>query len=775
MGTTTAPTTPENRPVTMAQLWQAPVFVLGLAALAAVWFCRPLWPDCAARRIDADLATARQLLSGREGDADQALKLAQRALEACESAPDRTGEVALLAGTACIRLAEKADPVRSSEHWQKAREYLGQALAQADNLESDSKAQLNYRLAKVGYHTNEPLPAVIAKLEETVPSCDARAEGYRLLTDAYLKLPQPDLTRAIAANQKLRDVAEASEAELTQAKLQGGEILLRMGKTEEARRSLEKIGEHSAPAMVVKARLLRARAYQDEKQWGEATRLYNAALADSRAPVSDPASIYFNLGLCYRNLEQPQEAAKAWQECVRLARGSEGVAAALVLAELRLNEQALEPALEVLTLVAARLGKPAESKATPQDLTRAREVFERALTIFRQASRHDLASKTLEAYTPLAPPRRALMLQGELASEWAKAKLDAPRLTPEIEKQAAELHRTAAEAYAKVAATPGLSLTEQGETLWNAAQNFLAGHQEARATAALEQVVKLNLEPARLGEAWFRLAEVYRGARKSEAAQAAYSKCMEFDTKFAYRARHALALGRLETGDLDEAEAALVFNLKMLRWESDPEALSQSLFTLGNLLYQRRDYRRVVRYLEDALGRFKDNPEVTRARYQLADAYRQIAAQENQSFLLGENMSPEARAHFQKEHRRWLQKAAEEFATLERFLDSPEGKEHLTPDLRSQVPFITAKCWFNLGQYDKALVIYEKLIDRHPGKAEGLDALGGAVSCHAGLGQVDKVKQRLLQIKTALPQMPDEVRKPWEDWLVEAIKPLSEL
>src|SRR5439155_8675059 len=135
------------------------------------------------------------------------------------------------------------------------------------------------------------------------------------------------------------------------------------------------------------------------------------------------------------------------------------------------------------------------------------------------------------------------------------------------------------------------------------------------------------------------------------------------------------------------------------------------------------DHREVVRNLEIALDRyrnkFKDVAELTRARYQLADSYRQIAAQENQSFLLGENYTPETRAHFQKEHRRWLLKAAEEFADLDKVLDSAEGKGHLTDEQRAGVPFITAKCWFNLGQYDKALAIYERLIDSHKGKVEG--------------------------------------------------------
>ncbi|MFO0844825.1 MAG: tetratricopeptide repeat protein [Gemmataceae bacterium] len=770
MATTTAPTHDPNG--SAPPLWQAPVFVLGVAALVAAWLGRPLWPDCAAGRARADLDAARQLLARPDGDAELALKHATAAQDACARLPEGCGEAAYLAGSAYIRQAEKADPVRSRELWQQAKEALGRASR--EGVPEEDQRDLPYRVAKVGFYTSEALPAVISRLEEAVPGCSTRAEGFRLLTEAYLRLPQPDLAKALAANQRLRDVAEAGEADLTLAKLQGGEILLRLGKPDEARRSLEKIGEQAAPALVVKARLLRAQTYQEEKQWGEATRLYNAALADNRAPVGDPAPIHYHLGQCYCQLDQPQGAVKAWLECVRVSRGPEGTAAALKLVEQRLAEQALEPALEMLTQAAGRVTSPGEWQNPHVDLKKAQSIYEDTVSACRKAGRHDLALKALEPYAKLAEPRRLLALRGEVAAGWARAKQEAAARSPDGERQAEELHRLAGDAYAKAAELKGLPLAEQGEFVWLAARSFLAGKDDARALVRLEQVVTMNLEPARLGEAWYLLSTAYRAAGKPELALKAGKKCMEYDTPFAHRARHALAMSHLEKGDLDEAEATLVFNLKMLRWESDPDALAESLFALGNLMYQRKDYRRVVRYLEDALGRFKDRPELTNARFQLADSYRQIAAQENQSFLLSEGMSPEAQAHFQKEHRRWLQKAAEEFAALEQFLESPEGKDHLTPELRGQVPAIAAKCLFNVGQFDKALAIFEKLIDRHDGKMEALEAAGGAVSCYAAKGQTDKLKQRLLQIKLMLPKMPEDVRKPWEEWLDSANKMLSE-
>src|SRR5262249_57853516 len=124
-----------------------------------------------------------------------------------------------------------------------------------------------------------------------------------------------------------------------------------------------------------------------------------------------------------------------------------------------------------------------------------------------------------------------------------------------------------------------------------------------------------------------RLAEVQSRLKNTSAAMEAYRQCMKYDTAFAFRARYQLAQAHLEAGDADEAKAALELNLKLLHMEpdGDREAQEKSLYALGSLLYHRRDYRGVIHWLEKALGRFKDSPESTRARYMLAYAYHQIA------------------------------------------------------------------------------------------------------------------------------------------------------
>jgi hypothetical protein len=98
-------------------------------------------------------------------------------------------------------------------------------------------------------------------------------------------------------------------------------------------------------------------------------------------------------------------------------------------------------------------------------------------------------------------------------------------------------------------------------------------------------------------------------------------------------------------------------------------------------------------------------------------------------------------------------------------LANPQTKNHTSAEMRRDASFRGAKCWFNLGKYDKAILVYEKLSDGDAPVAVQLEALGGVVSCSAALGQIEKVRTALLRIRRLLPNLDPEKRKQWEPWL----------
>jgi tetratricopeptide (TPR) repeat protein len=153
-----------------------------------------------------------------------------------------------------------------------------------------------------------------------------------------------------------------------------------------------------------------------------------------------------------------------------------------------------------------------------------------------------------------------------------------------------------------------------------------------------------------------------------------------------------------------------------------------------------------------------------------ADASFEAASRANQRLLLDVDLSPDARTKLQRQHRLALERAADQYARLARMVEALKTPSAPLKQQATLADFKAAKCRFNLGQYEKALAIYERLIHNHVGKVEELDALGGSVSCHAAMGKEDKAKQRLLQIEKAIKRVPAEVRDPWLKWLENAKK-----
>jgi tetratricopeptide (TPR) repeat protein len=211
----------------------------------------------------------------------------------------------------------------------------------------------------------------------------------------------------------------------------------------------------------------------------------------------------------------------------------------------------------------------------------------------------------------------------------------------------------------------------------------------------------------------------------------------------------------------------------MVRSDPDPEAQEKCLFTLGSLLYERRNYDQAVLRLQEALNKYPGNAEATRARFQLADSCRRLADQEHHSYLMNQSMSEDTRKHFLEEQHRWLRRAADEFTELAEFLQKPEARGHLSSEEQFEVPFLAADCLFNLGDYDKALARYEALAEQYRGRPEGLYALGGTARVWSARHKDDKVRQQLDEIRKNLSWLPPAKRPAWEAWLDTAGKSLT--
>ncbi len=762
-----------DRPI--RQLWQVPTFLLGVALFLGAWLKCHSQGHCRGQAGE-ELDTASKLLQRADGNGEPALDILRKALETPDLLGDRLGEAYFLLGTAELRQAGRAQPGQALILYQRAR----QDLLEAERLGVPERLQgpFRFRLAKAGFHTNDDPGRVVKLMSANIDKTEdwEKADAYNLLTQAYLRLPKPDYKAALAANEKLRkDIALVPEEVLAPARLLGGELLLQLKRPGEARTVLERVGLLATPTIQARARRLRAQSFQDESKWQEAVNLWKEALVDVPDGSAERGWIAYQMGVCYRNLKS-EEAINSLEECCKFSNGAEAQAAALSLAELYLQKSRFDVALQRLTLAVSNVPPTGEWKNSLVDLTQVRGIFERACQRYREAYRFELAEQTLTAYERLAEKNRIPLIRAEVLTDWARARRKA---APQAENQqkeddeARKLFCKAGDAYEKAAASKP---AEQANLLWLAIGCYREAPDNGQVIALCKRFLQINELVERKGEGWYVLGEALRQEKQVAEAEKAYKQCLAQSlTPFAYRARYQLALSALQLATdnniPDEAMDTLNQNLTLIHDDpnADAWAKEKTLYTLGDLYFKKSNYREVVRRLEEALLPFPNSPDAPRARYQLAESYRQLAIEANAAIMAGKYKDPAALKLLRDEHRNWMTRAAHEFYQLAVFLDKPEAAGFLTAEERTLIPFQAADCRFNLGKYDEALKLYEVLVARFPTPPQGLNALAGTVRCLAALRQFDEMRKRLDEIREVIKGLEDpQQQKEWEEWLRKA-------
>ncbi len=752
-----------SRQLPSRQLWQVPVFLLGLTTLAAFLLARPLWNNPLAR-AEARLDHARRLWDRGNAPPAKILELVRYYLEHADPQSRRAAEAHLICGTTLVRSARAATGDLALQTWQQAYQHLIQARDL--HLAEEDVPRMRVALGEAGYYTNDDLNWVCRRLTVNLEAADDKPEACRILTLACLKKQPADLEAALKANEWLRQQPLLAEDVLGPARLQGGEVLVRLHRPAEARKLLEKIARDAAPEVLARARVLRARSHQDENQWAEAFALWQEALDDKQQPPPDPGELLYNLGLCHRRLDQRDEALGAWRDGVKRGRVEAAIACSIGLGELLLASGD-EAAVDALVWAVRDVRSP-ETWTNPHiGLKQVREVFEQGCLVFRQKKAYEKSLALAEAYERLAAPGMASYQRGVALAEWGRSLAEAGQMD---RKRSADLLKQSGLAFEQ-AAEASKDPAEQAERLWLSGGGHLEGGDPARAVSVFERFLQLTGHtPERFGEAWFWLAAAHERLKNRADAEAAYRRCISYRSRFGTRARFRLSEMELARGHTDVAVEMLELNLKALRLDPDDESMEKSLFSLGHLLYVKHDYQSLRPILEEGVSRYPSSSVCSRGRFELAETYRQLAVLENQHVVQGGNLPEETRDHFLKQRRIWLAKAAEQFELLSQALTSEPRAGGLTTAEQVQVQFSMADCRFNLGEYPVALKLYDDLADRYKGRLEHLSALGGTARCFAAQRDFPRFRARLDDIRVALKTVDSQTRREWEQWLSVAGK-----
>jgi tetratricopeptide (TPR) repeat protein len=772
MATTTAPTTWPLAPrVRWHQLWQLPAFCLGIVTLSAVLALRPLWqvgPAVEARRALADARRLAEHPDTRPEDLDTRLTAL---LAAPERFPTLAGEAHFLLGSVYLRHAG-AEP----EAWRRARAHLENA--EALGVPDAVRARLTFRLGKVWAHDGVDPRQVCDYLARSVPdAADDPFEGYGLLTQAYLHLPEADVQAALDANKKQLDLPTAREDLLAPVRLLRGELLLRVQNPVGAREVVKFIKSPAPAPLIAQARYLEARTYQDEEQWQKAAQHWEESL--EQPGVGDPGLALYNLGVCYRRLDQPRDAARVWERVLDQDPGDLAPAAALGLAELRLAEPNPQAALDAFARAVRDTCSPDDWKNTRVDLARAREAFERGCALLQACGQPDLAVQLARLYERIAPPGAAAYREAQAAEAAAQDRLkrvEAGQGGQPLEEQARQLFALAGRQYEAAAEGAGPA-DVMAERLRSSAECYFKGQDHGSAIPVLQRLVKLRLPADRQGQVWFLLAEAHRAMQQEDDALQEYDRCAQCPGPYAYRARYHLARALIAGGKWEDAATALAQNLELMRREPDAEAQEKSLYELANvLIHQHQDLHAVPR-LKEALELYPNSLRATGARFQYADCCRRLANREALALGNGEEPGPELLQHRQGEYRSWMARASAGFDDLVREFDQRLATGPVTEEdelLYYQAAWASADCRMRLGDANGAVVQYENLFNRLHHRVEGLYGLVAVARYWSDKHDPERYRAYLNRIRKAMDALDDTAfptgpgawdRAKWEEWL----------
>jgi tetratricopeptide (TPR) repeat protein len=522
---------------------------------------------------------------------------------------------------------------------------------------------------------------------------------------------------------------------------------------------------------------------QDDNAWSEALQLWEEVQTDAGTSLSEKARSLYFLGLCHRKLGHVNEASKVWDRAQQNG-GEEGQAASLALADLWVSQKMPVPALQAFTAFTRDVNSPGDYQNSLVDLATARTTFENACRSLSEAGDFAHAAQLVRLYDHLALPGKKDELSAQTAEAWGRQLLDQSSVAANSveakrrEDAAREQFRQAAMAY-ESAAEAARTTDERNEWLWRAADRYLRGQDRGQALLVLEKFVKqIDVPSGRLGEAWFVMAETHRVQQHVVAAQVAYRRCIEYAGPFAFQARYQLAQAEIEQKNLDDAEAHLQQNLRLIQDADEgtveSEAYEKTLFSLAQLTFQRGEYVQAEQLLTKAVERFPGNPRAQRARFQLARSCRLLADQKGQLFGVNEKVMPEAESRFRKEKTRLLETAAVHFLKI---IDDLTLQGRLADEdelLLKQAWFGVADCRFEQGQNDESIRLFQKLAERYPNQVDGLVALSYVCRSYWAKNQPKQVRLVWGQIRVTLNQMnhsafdgtsDTHTRAWWESWL----------
>ncbi len=736
------------------QIWQLPTFVLGVAAVIAVFKFFPPQPTDPKQALQREISTLRAAIAKRPVDAN-AIRTATRALSSsADRHPEEAPTIHFLLGSAHQTIAESISAEHAAEEWAKANT----AFAKCDVLKLQDpldQQRCVFRSAKAAAAVGVGDAKLLAAALSIIPQGEEAGDRSRLLSESLLRTVPPDWKRArdeLAAY--LSGPNNASNADQAKYKLKLGELCLSLNEIERARTWLKEINGNAPPEVQALAKVQLGRLAASENNWIEAVKQFEAAQATPGVPNDQVGMIRYESGRGWLALSNPASALPYFEQAVK-AGGPVAVAARLRLAEMAIRDPAMRGnrsrAAEMIALTTQEIPKGSEFRNSFVSLDELRAGFEEVIQVSLNESDFAAAQRAIGAFTSITLPGRDRERKAELNAAWANAL----ERNPEKLDLAKAKRQEAADDFLAIAneqTTP----SAKADLFRRAITCLRKAGDERGALAAIEQLLAVQgagIES--LASARIEKGEILLASHKFTEAAETLKLAISGGGSLATVAQVKLARGYIDEGKLklnantardprliEEAKGRIDLGQKILMqvvnktYETnvEREAQQEALFELGKIsVHQDRNY-------SEAEIRFR----------QLIEANPAGAYAEDAKLYLGTCLLLTARSDSGAPPLDAERKLVEAHGLFESLKDSKR------PTIQTQADLRIVRSLFLLRRYDAMPELCAKLATKYKGRVEELIVLS---MLYWGYKQADRPKlsdEVLVRMEGVYQSLPDQ-------------------
>jgi TolA-binding protein len=378
---------------------------------------------------------------------------------------------------------------------------------------------------------------------------------------------------------------------------------------------------------------------------------------------------------------------------------------------------------------------------------------------FVEVSEFEEALTLLDQFPELFDQVQVIKMQAHTHEQWGLANIreasdQTQRGSSALAKKGRYHLRAAGRAYELLAQTR-FATREFTNDLWLAAENYYLGQNYTNATRVLEDYLHYEAE-RRSAAALLRLGRSLLTIDKTDNAIQVLEQCIDMYPRdvSVYQARLECARAYLQKNRAEEAEKLLLINLTGGSLTPASPEWRDTLFALGQLLYDTGHHEQAIAKLEEGVIRYPDAPQALMARYTIARSFH--SASEGPAQKVREAKTENERQKNRKLRDQNLEGALENYLLVQRMitLDGHGINTPLKRNLLRNCYMMQGSVLFQLRQYEDARKAYSNVSTLYQNEPFVLESFVHIANCWRRLNQPVKARGSIEQAKLLLQGFP---------------------